>query len=80
MNKLKVRISNFQKYFRVCCGWIYKRFCDSGLISPTFDQAKKIITKDFAKHFFGEFEYFGGSDVMNKLKDTYKIKKLVKKS
>ena len=34
---------------------------DSGVISPTFDQAKNHNKR------FGEFEYFGGSDVVNKL-------------
>ena len=35
--------------------------CDSGAIGSTFDQARKSLKR------FGEFEYFGDFDVMNKL-------------
>ena len=41
--------------------------CDSGAIGPTFDQAKKKHNKRFGEF---EFEYFGDSDVVNKLHDS----------
>ena len=53
---------------------IQKRFRDSGAIHPTFNQAK-----NHNKRFGGlELEYFGGSDVANKLMEKllYEIRKI----
>ena len=38
--------------------------CDSGVIGPTFDQVKKNHNKRFGEF---KFQYFGDSDVVNKL-------------
>ena len=46
---------------------IQERFCDSEANRPTFDQAKNKRFGEF------EFEYFGSSNVVNKLKKELQI-------